>query len=340
MVLVWKRFGVVSLIVFGTTSEYFAVLASKASSHDLELHLDQTRVNHPSFDGFIPHMVKLGMMNYCLTHMILSEFQESSSLLGCLMERCWSVSCCLDVLLCTDILLLHRALCKFRYEISALPSCLVISKLPTVLVGEDQAQEPISLISMKQQMFTLSNDQSLNLHFFVHHHQSSSATLIPKLEPLRFQSRHGLVKAARLTARAILDVLQFRSLRVDAWNSTLTKRASRHAQTWVPKCRSFQIIVSSDWNNPRIPSWCFACAVAGTGRAPPSTMPRRSLWVCNKCPTPTPSREGLDGDWKTMKSTQNWILHGFMVVYSSSTNHDVATISKRVDQLNSSGTMN
>ena len=149
MVLVWKRFGVVSLIVFGTTSEYFAVLASKALSHDLELHLDQTRVNHPSFDGFMPHMVNLGMMNYCLTHMILSEFQESSSLLGCLMERCWSVSCCLDVLLCTDILLLQRALCKFRYEISALPSCLVISKLPTVLVGEDLAQEPISLISMR-----------------------------------------------------------------------------------------------------------------------------------------------------------------------------------------------
>ena len=69
-------------------------------------------------------------------------------------------------------------------------------------------------------------------------------------------------------------------------------------------------------------------------------MPRRSLWVCNKCPAPTPRREGLDGDWKTMKSTQNWILHGFMVVYSSSTNHDVATISKCVDQLNSSGTMN
>ena len=45
-------------------------------------------INHPSFDGFIPHMVKLGMMNYCLTHMILSDFQESSSLWGCLMEQC------------------------------------------------------------------------------------------------------------------------------------------------------------------------------------------------------------------------------------------------------------
>ena len=116
MVLVWKRFGVVSLIVFGTTSEYFAVLASKALSHDLELHLDQTRVNHPSFDGFIPHMVNVVWMYYCVR---------------------------------TDILLLQRALCKFRYEISALPSCLVISKLPTVLVGEDLAQEPISLISMR-----------------------------------------------------------------------------------------------------------------------------------------------------------------------------------------------